>query len=461
MADLLQRIEQNIRNRRLLKPGQKLLAAVSGGLDSMALLHALAALSRNHSWKIVVAHLNHRLRGRAADADEQLVRKTARALDLPFVARRANVKKFARQSRLSIETAARQLRHEFLARTAQERKIATIALAHHADDQVELFFLRLLRGAGGRGLAGMNWRSPSPADPSIPVVRPLLDLPKSELEQFADENKIRFRHDATNFSDEHLRNRVRNELLPLLKKNYQPATARTVLRAMEVVGAESEFAGEAARRWLRARRAASPAHEPFEKLPPAIQRRVLEIELAAAGVGPDFDLIESLRGAAGVFTSISRQFSVARTADGRVLLREEEESLFDDSALRAAVDAAGQAAFGGVRFKWRISAPPKHPPSRGKRGCELFDREKIGRSIVLRHWRAGDRFRPIGMRSAVKLQDLLTNAKIPRPQRRRLAVAAAENGVLFWVEGLRIAEEFKVTPRTKRCLAWSWRRAEQ
>src|SRR5271170_612134 len=184
----------------------------------MALLHALENLSAKPKWKMVVAHFNHRLRGRASDADEKLVRQTAAKMELPIVVENADVKSFAKKSKLSIEMAARKLRHEFFARAARTQKIKTIALAHHADDQVELFFLRLLRGAGGEGLAGMKWSVPSPAGAKITLARPLLGLTKNELEEFAREKKIAFREDATNFSSNFLRNRIRNELLPLLRK---------------------------------------------------------------------------------------------------------------------------------------------------------------------------------------------------------------------------------------------------
>ena len=140
--------------------GTKLLVAVSGGVDSMVLLHLLKAHSVERRWKLTVAHFNHCLRGRASDADEAFVRKITQRIKLPFVSRRADVKRFARESKLSIEMAARKLRHEYLADIARKHKIKTVALAHHADDQVELFLLRLLRGAGGGGLAGMKGRSP-------------------------------------------------------------------------------------------------------------------------------------------------------------------------------------------------------------------------------------------------------------------------------------------------------------
>jgi len=179
VGDFLQNLESNIERRDLLSPGQAVLVAVSGGMDSMVLLRSLKELSEKMCWNICVAHFNHQLRGRSSDADEKLVSKTAAALKLAFVAERADVKSFARKSKVSIEMAARKLRHEFFARTARDRNISTVALAHHADDQVELFFLRLLRGAGGEGLAGMKWQSPSPADKKIMLVRPLLDMTKA------------------------------------------------------------------------------------------------------------------------------------------------------------------------------------------------------------------------------------------------------------------------------------------
>jgi tRNA(Ile)-lysidine synthase len=156
MTELLQRVEQNILNRQLFNRGQKILVAASGGLDSMTLLQMLQRISLRHAWKLTVIHFNHNLRGRSSDADERLVRKIAAMLELPFTVGRADVKEFAQKSKLSVEMAARKLRHDFFVRIARQRKISTVALAHHADDQVELFFLRLLRGAGGEGLAGMK-----------------------------------------------------------------------------------------------------------------------------------------------------------------------------------------------------------------------------------------------------------------------------------------------------------------
>ncbi|MGD0253065.1 MAG: tRNA lysidine(34) synthetase TilS [Verrucomicrobiota bacterium] len=470
MSDLLQRVENNIQDRRLLERGQAVLMAVSGGLDSMALLRLLHTLSARHRWKLAVAHLNHQLRGRSSSADERLVRKTAAVMGLPVVVERADVRRFAENSKLSIEMAARKLRHEFFARAAKKRGIRVMALAHHADDQVELFFLRLLRGAGGEGLAGMKWRSPSPVNGKITLVRPLLGVTKAELREFARENKIRFREDATNALLAAPRNRIRNELLPLLRKKYQPGLAKTVLRLMEIIGAEADIVTGMTQQWLKETGRDGQPGRPrtpqrgvptFANLPIAVQRRVLQLQLAGLGVPAEFELIESLRKSAGSFVNVGPALFISRDAAGSVKLRTRQPFEFNASELVVELSGrAGEVDFAGAQFRWDFEGVKNRPHLSKRIGREFFDADRVGEQITLRHWRPGDRFQPIGMKSALKLQDWFVNQKIPRLCRRQLVVAAAETGGIFWIEGLRIGENFKLTPQTKRRLIWRWQRVE-
>lgn len=457
-----------------------MLVAVSGGVDSMVLLHVLHRLSTRHNWRLVVAHFNHCLRGPASDADERFVLKSARKLGLRCVtihadvkssARRqysslrsflsgvtahADVKSFARTNKLSLEMAARQLRHEFLARTARQLKIPTVALAHHADDQVELFFLRLLRGTGSEGLAGMKRKNPSPADREIELVRPLLDQPKAALEAFARQENIPFRVDRTNTALDFQRNRIRHELIPWLTKKYQPALHKTTVRLMDILSGEAEFAEQAARTWLTKNRGIA-----FDQWPLAVQRRFLQRKLLELGVEPDFELIEKLRQSADRPVSVKPDLALYRNAAGIVRSRRTESLPFNSDQARVELSGkSGACTFAGLSVSWRIQSesPGRHLTPKRAPSFEVFDADKVGSVVLLRHWRAGDRFQPIGMVKPLKLQDLFTNLKVPPARRRTLVVAATAQGEIFWVEGVRISECFKLDKQTVRRLKWQWQR---
>lgn len=452
MDNFLKRVEAAIAQHGLLAKGDAAVLAVSGGVDSMVLLHAMARLARARDWTFAVAHLNHQLRGTAAERDERFVAAAAAKLGLPFRHERADVRGAAREKGVSVEMAARALRHDFLARTARELKMRKVVLAHHADDQVELFFLRLLRGAGPQGLSGMDWMGKSPVDARITLVRPLLAESKASLQDAARAGKIAFRSDATNRSTDILRNRVRLRLLPLLRREFQPELDRVVLRAMDLLCAETEFVERATEKWLRGPRD-DWAHQHV-----ALQRHVLRAELLRLGVNPEFDLIERFRAEPAAWLSLRPDVECRRRSDGGLETRAKVKSAWAAaSALAVEVARRGQAQLGELSVRWRIvkgSTRPKRPAL----DTEWFDAAAVGKRCTLRYWRAGDRFQPIGMKQAVKLQDIFVNQKVPRSRRHELLLATTAGGEIFWVEGLRIGERFKVTPRTRETLRWSWQR---
>jgi tRNA(Ile)-lysidine synthase len=419
----------------------------------MVLLHVLRHLAGTEGWKLTVAHFNHQLRGEAGAADERLVRQTARGFNLPCVTGRGDVRAAARKEGISLEMAGRKLRHDFLARTARRLGIGTIALGHHADDQVELFFLRLLRGTGGQGLAGMQWSNASPSDASIRLVRPLLDQTKAALREAGQAAGARYCEDATNEKLDIERNRVRHELIPLLRRHYQARLEQRVLRLMDLAGAEAEVVAGLAARWLE-----GPRRKPFDRLALAVQRRVIHQQLSRLGQAPDFDLVERLRLTPNTAVSVNAEQTVRRDAEGMLRLQKAAEIQFGSGCGEIVLaNKRGRAAFGGLALSWEIGEG-------GGRGfgpeanVEYFDADKVGEKVWVRHWQPGDRFQPIGTRSARKLQDLFTNMKVPRAQRHRRVVAVTVQGELFWVEGLRMSEGFKLGPETVRRLKWRWRR---
>ena len=498
MLHLQEQISVAIQKHRLLMPRQRLLVAVSGGIDSMVLLHVLASLAPERGWELTVAHLNHQLRGVSSLADERLVRRTAKAMRLPIVVSRANVRAWAKQHRLSLEMAAREIRHEFLARTALGRNISRIALAHHQDDQLEHFFLRFLRGSGGQGLAGMKWLGPSPSNPNVSLIRPLLDCPKEVIREYASNLGLRFREDASNASLDIHRNRIRHELLPLLRRRYQPGLAKSILRVMSIVGAESDFVTCEAESWLQRygngaispeRRKERPGSaqlrkrvdlpsDQFDQLPVALQRRIIQLQLIQQGITPDYDLVEHLRQSPQKPVEISvatvkqsvRSPELSSTSngpensilrlirDGEQIVRQVPHLDFGQGIRKIDLNRPGAMSWHNVRLVWRAESCADEQRPKRKPGFELFDADTVGLDAVIRHWQPGDRFQPIGMKSAVKLQDLFVNQKLSRDERRRRLLATTASGEIFWVEGLRISERFKLTGRTIRRLHWGWQR---
>jgi len=456
VSEFIQIVDEFITRQGLIGAREAILVGVSGGLDSRVLLEVLQKLATRHGWGLIVAHFNHQLRGRSAEADERFVQEAARKLGLRFIAGRSNVRQFARKKKLSIEMAARQLRHEFLARTALKEKIRTIALAHHAGDQVELFFLRTLRGAGPEGLSGMRAKSPSPVEPRLRIIRPLLNFPREEIRAFAAERKIRFREDASNATLDYLRNRIRHELIPLLQKHYQQALPQTTVRLMDILGAENDFIAKCARNWIDAK-----TRPPFDSLPVALQRRCLQAQIHQLGLPADFTLVEQLRTRPGIPVTVSPVLFVIRDTLGLLKTGKKGETNFNLEEKRVdLLDTCGMVLFGGLKIAWKrlvVEGKTTRLP-RVQKGREIFDAEHIGDAIQLRHWREGDRFQPIGMPAQVKLQDLFTNLKVPRAERHQRVVATNAEGEIFWVEGLRIGERCKVRKRTARLLLWHWER---
>jgi tRNA(Ile)-lysidine synthase len=344
---------------------------------------------------------------------------------------------------------ARHLRHTFLAETARSLGISSIALAHHADDQIELFWLRLFRGASSDGLAGMRVQSLSPINPAIQLVRPFLNRWRLELEGFAAQEKVLYREDATNRDESILRNRIRQRLFPLLIRDYQPGLRRVLQRQMDLLAAEADYLDQEAKRWMRSK----PA---FEALPVALQRRVIAKALVAEGIEPNFDLVELLRGPQGIAVMVAPNHVLRRDEAGRIEDVNKRDLAFQQSEMAVELGSKGQCEWSGLRIWWQVKkrAPRRLAP---KADVEWFDAERVGRVIHLRHWRVGDRFEPSGLGTASKLQDLFTNLKIPVVERRSKVVATAADGQIWWVQGLRISQHFKVRSDTRRFLEWRWK----
>jgi tRNA(Ile)-lysidine synthase len=455
VAKLPQIVSTAIRRQRLLPEGGGCVVAVSGGLDSVVLLHLLSGMARHRGWSLHVAHLNHRLRGRASDGDEQFVRRLAGSLGWPVTCGAADVAREARERGCPVELAARDLRHAFLAAVARETGSRRVALGHHANDQTETFLIRLLRGAAAEGLGALRWESPSPADGGVILIRPLLATSRTELEAWARAEGLSWREDASNREEGPLRNWLRGRVLPLLETRTRGAVHRLVSQAAQTLAAEANLSRELADRWLK-RAARRPR---FDRLPVAVQRQVIVRQLLAHGVEPEFERIERLRLRADEPVATPAG-PLVRDPAGLVHQRRARGLGFNRE--KRALDLrprTGQFEFGGLSCRWRrFSVAPGWQLPSPRPGREYLDAGRVGRRVTLRHWLPGDRFQPLGLPGAVRLQDLFTNAKIPRDQRRAAVLAVDAQGELVWVEGLRLGEAAKVRSTTRRVLEWRWER---
>ncbi|MGZ7090592.1 MAG: tRNA lysidine(34) synthetase TilS, partial [Candidatus Angelobacter sp.] len=233
---MLEKVLKHIREQQLLKPGERVAAACSGGADSVALLHILAELRETLGLVLSVAHFHHRIRGAEADMDQQFVEELAARLQLGFHSGSGNVPEHAAESKISIETAARELRHHWFADLIKQGKADKIATAHTLDDQAETVLMRILRGTGARGLAGI-----APAQKAKHLVRPLLTTSRSEVEAYLKAKGQCWREDSSNLDLGHTRNRIRHTLLPLLERDFNPSIRQTLADLAELAHAEDEY----------------------------------------------------------------------------------------------------------------------------------------------------------------------------------------------------------------------------
>lgn len=436
--------------RRYIPPGKgdTLVVAVSGGIDSMVLLETIHRMSDVLGLTTLVAHLHHGLRSEA-DEDARFVVDQAKARGLEVRMERADVATEAGRTGESIEMAGHRLRHEFLARIAEESGGLTVALGHHADDQAELVLMRLLRGSGGDGIGAMQERDPSPANRRITLLRPLLGFKKAELVAFGISEGLRWREDASNRDPTFLRNRIRHELLPLLEHEYQPGIKDSLARAGSIVGAEADYASAQASQWL-----ANKNRSDFEQLHVAIQRAVVRRQLWELGHAGEFANIEHLRSCCDRIT-VPGGAILQRTPSGFIVPwrplppHELSERMVELDSME------GELLWERVRIQWDVkpwdggvswAAPSENEA--------WFDAARLGTTICLRHWRTGDRFQSLGLPRPALLKNLLIKRKVLAADRRSLVVGVTSSGQIFWVEGLPPGEAFKVTRQTVQSLRW-------
>lgn len=456
----------------MVSPGDVILVGVSGGPDSVALLHALWLLSEELCISLCVGHLNHKLRGRDADEDAEYVQEFVKQFGLPVTVESKDVAGFASRSRVSIELAARLVRYDFYCRTARATGATKVALGHHVGDQAETVLLRLIRGAGAAGLAGIPPVRPISPGCGLIVIRPLISLTRQEISRYCEENDLSPRTDASNLTCAYPRNRLRNELIPLLEREYNPGIVRTLARTAELLREDDAFISDEVQRRVdrivRARSCNRVILDVDTVLAEhvAVQRRVIRWAVGFLACGREdleFDHVEEV-------LDLARRGSPGKSVDLPCGIRARRDCGELVIELRSPGDVAPAVPFekqlsipgatrlpeAGVIIEAEVLEAAGRPDllaavrRAGKREA-YFDYDVVGPDIAARSRRRGDRLSPFGMSGSKKLKDLLIDEKIPGNMRDRIPVIVA-GGKILWVLGVRASGLARVTSGTRRVL---------
>ncbi|MBI1950247.1 MAG: tRNA lysidine(34) synthetase TilS [Acidobacteria bacterium] len=452
----------------MLRPGERVLVAVSGGPDSTALLSVLCRLAPEMKLDLHVAHLDHGWRGRASARDAEFVRRMATRLRLPVTVGHLGPRAWqAREGRQSSrEARARELRQSFLLETAREIGAQKVALGHTRDDQAESLLLRLLRGSGPRGLAGTY-----PVVDGV-IIRPLIDVRRRDIMAYLRERRLSYRVDATNRDRTLTRNRVRRSLIPLLEREFNPNVVEALAHAADLLRDEDGFLGGLAAnkyREIASRRGESVVLEAraLQELPVPIRRRILRLALAEARgdlrrialqhVERSLSLLEerrrrgrvSLPGGTAVDMQGDQMRIARRAAEGG------EPAAAGTSPREALCPVPGEVVLPGFDLRLKATVVPREqvPADLRSFGREraFLDADLLPGPLLIRPRRPGDRFVPLGAPGTRKVKSFLIDRKVPVDERGRIPLVLSGDRIA-WVMDHEIDDRFKITDATRRVL---------
>ncbi|MFO7978207.1 MAG: tRNA lysidine(34) synthetase TilS [Bacteroidales bacterium] len=429
----------------LIPAGQKVLLAVSGGMDSMVMTHLFARLGM----PMALAHCNFMLRPGDADRDQQLVEQTARQLGVPFFTESFDTRSYSRQQGISIQMAARQLRYQWLNKMANEKDFQLIATAHHLDDSIETLLINLSRGTGLRGLTGIPRKNEH-------IIRPLLFAQRQQIEQYAAENQVASRQDLSNLETKYLRNKIRHQVVPVMQA-INPSLHQTMAGFFERMEATEQLFSQAVQQarevciaeqhgqWLiaigRLKQLSHPGLYLYEFLNPlGFTAPVCKEIISHIDSQPGKRFFS---GSHGLLKDreilIVYPISTGAPA-GETLVHEQDK----------------RVVAAGISFDISLNDKPEVMVWPDDERTALLDHQKLRFPLVLRPWRPGDRLIPLGMKGHKKVSDLLIDNKLPLTQKQKVLVLACGQDIV-WVAGIKVDNRYKITKNTKTVFSVSMR----
>ncbi len=447
-------IHQFISDNELISSGDSILIACSGGADSVALLRILYGLSDDLEFELAVAHLNHQIRPEAEE-DHELVRILTGELSLKFHSRSIDVPAYAESNGMTLEEAAREVRYDFLSEVADEYGYDKIAVGHNFDDKIETVLFNFIRGTGLTGLSGI----PPKRDR---IIRPLLPVTKRTIREWLKYRGHVYMEDTSNRDIRYTRNRIRNRLLPYLKKYFNPQIEQSIDRLSNIVAEMDDYINEEVQNALPELIVEGKGHKivldfrGFNRyhlsLKQNIVRRIVR-DITVSHYAPDYKSIEDFIKFCELKSKGQFHFKggvIAELIDDRIVFGILNQYEFEDE-----VDFPGiwQKRGSGSRIKGELleNVCPTESYKTQRRDIAFFDYEKLGRKTVVRNVRAGDELKPLGMSGNKKVMDILAEHSVPIFLRRSHLVLIS-NSKIAWLVGFRTSDDFKIDNRTRRVL---------
>ncbi len=465
-----------IEENRLVSKGDCLLLAVSGGPDSVCLLHLMVTLKDCLGIKLHIAHLDHQLRGDESTGDAVYVTELAEKLGVPLTLSKGDVNGYREKHKLSLEEAARDVRYSFLAETAVAVGAVAIFTGHTLDDQVETILLHIIRGSGIHGLVGLKPKSSRYLNgKTLDIIRPLLEISRDETQEYCRQYDLMPRSDSTNLSLSPLRNRIRQKLLPELK-NYNPRVVNSLLRTSSIVADEVEFLdNELKQVWDDVVKEMDGViildKEKCDALPTALKRHMLRVAIKKLlGTLKDIEErhIEEIIGVSGKQAGkyINLPYGLIFAVEyGRYILGNDAAALclFPEIKREYIINIPGETLIPGWRIETSISGDIPSFESENE-FTAFLDIDECGKNLFLRKRIDGDRFQPLGFDTPKRLNRFMIDLKIPQGWRERIPLVCCHGqglptpGQCVWLVGYRIDERYKITSDTKRVLKVEFKR---
>jgi tRNA(Ile)-lysidine synthase len=448
---LVRQVTKTIFQEKLIESADKVLLAISGGIDSVTLLFVLLEIQKNIGFELGLAHINHMLRGKESERDEEFIKKLALRLHLPFYIKRADVKNIALDKGLSIQHAGREARYGFFNEVITEYGYNKIAVAHNLDDQIETFLLRALKGTGLRGLSSIPIKRDA-------IIRPFLNTYRADIAKYAGLYRISFVEDSSNNKIVYERNFLRKEIFPVMER-LNPLFKEKLFFLLKDLTYINHLFEDKAHAFLKRHQRNKEGDvsldiDSLNRIDDETKFRV--ISDIVTSLEPGFILLREHFHQINNILSADKPNLVATLPRGVKIKKIYGHLLFTKKPLSSPIQetfslSMGKNVLQAFALDLHLSQPRKIARLFSKnKNIALFDSDKLGQ-LTIRTFMNGDTFMPLGMKGKMKLKDFFISLKVPQEKRRTIPLLLSDNDII-WIIGLRIDERFKITKSTNKAL---------